>query len=664
MKVKFNLPVSRHNSKLNFDFNTTFDFGSIQSSFCQFTLPSAKYNINLNQLVRTAPLAVPTFGRMAVHNVFAYVPMSLIYPAFDAFLSQTIVNGYRQSYIPSSLPVISNRQLVCMLLSNKKFSRCHSLRTDANNELTVIDTYRYFNDGIFQKLDNLQPSSLPTGTDPFSLVWDYKICDIDGQTNVLSLYKLTNLGRQFYSLFRSLGYSMDYADTSYLSVLPILAYCKACYDLLYPHRDTPWHSLSIYNFINRFYNGDFLTQEYNGHSYDLFIDPHAVPVNSSDYFLFLTAVEPFLIAPVGSDITQVATASPILQTSQSPNFPGIDFSVKGGSGASSDINGDNGIPGVEVPNSMASADSLRFVDKLWSFVQRSSVVGQDVLDWFKVHFGAKPSEDMFCQSFLIKDVVNLLNVNTVVSSADTSAQNGEVLGGLAGQSYSADSSKVSFQAPNFGFLLCLSYVVPVCRPANGTQPYLYNVGYYDMPFPDFDGLGYETLNSLSFQGYSDATGPKGQNTGFGFVPRLSSYKIYNNVTSGGFSLPSLRDNYLPYCLDNYVQLVNYNGHFDKDMLKSGIVYEKPVTSETLHWYYPYPDVTYKGSTSPHNFWRIFDNIFYNNSDYSEVFQLAWSPNNFMCQSSFEVNISSYLKPISDSFEIDDLFKNVTSVHKS
>ena len=482
MKVKFNLPISRHNSKLNFDFNTTFDFGSIQSSLCQFALPSAKYSINLNQLVRTAPLAVPTFGRMAVHNVFAYVPMSLIYPAFDAFLSQTLINGTEGQYVPHSLPVVSNRQLVCMLLSNNKYSRCYSLKNDANRQLTVNVGYRYFNDGILRKLERSALDVLPTGTDPFSLVWDYKICDTDDDTPVLSLYKLTNLGRQFYSLFRSLGYSMDYADTSFVSVLPILAYCKAVFDLLYPHRDTPWHAMDLYSLINEFYNGDFQSKEVNDHLFDIFYDSFGYNVHEPGYYGLLTAVEPFLIAPVGSDITQVATASPILPTSKSPNMSGITFNAGGVTGKTNSVDADNLIPRVDVSGG-ASADSLRLVDKLWSFVQRSSVVGQDVLDWFRVHFGAKPSEDMFCQSYLIKDVVNLLNVNTVVSSADTSAQNGEVLGGLAGQSYSADSAKVSFQAPNFGFLLCLSYVVPVCRPANGTQPYLYNVGYYDLPFP-------------------------------------------------------------------------------------------------------------------------------------------------------------------------------------
>ena len=89
MKVKFNLPISRHNSKLNYDFNSTFCFGAIQSSLCKFVVPKANFNINVSQLVRTSPLVVPTFGRMAVHNIFAYVPMSMVFPAFDAFLSQT-----------------------------------------------------------------------------------------------------------------------------------------------------------------------------------------------------------------------------------------------------------------------------------------------------------------------------------------------------------------------------------------------------------------------------------------------------------------------------------------------------------------------------------------------------------------------------------------------
>ena len=44
--------------------------------------------------------------------------------------------------------------------------------------------------------------------------------------------------------------------------------------------------------------------------------------------------------------------------------------------------------------------------------------------------------------------------------------------------------------------------------------------------------------------------------------------------------------------------------------------------------------------------------------------MRWSPNNFMVQSSFDVNVSSYLKPISDSYELDQLGKSITSVEKT
>ena len=117
MKVKFNLPTKRYNSKFSNDFNSTFDFGYIQSSLTKFVVPKSKFSINVSQLVRTAPLVVPTFGRMAVHNLFTYVPMSLIFPAFDAFISQTSVNGALKTYKPNSVPSITNNMLVCMLLT-------------------------------------------------------------------------------------------------------------------------------------------------------------------------------------------------------------------------------------------------------------------------------------------------------------------------------------------------------------------------------------------------------------------------------------------------------------------------------------------------------------------------------------------------------------------
>jgi hypothetical protein len=682
MKVKFNLPISRHNSQLNYDFNSTFCFGAIQSSLCKFVVPKANFNINVSQLVSTSPLVVPTFGRMAVHNIFAYVPMSMVFPAFDAFLSQTKVcpSDGDDSYMPNSLPTITNNALVCMLLASKRYSKFCSFKVQATHPSMDFRVFEYF--GKVVKIAK-EPHHVPD-TDEFTInyddvdnyTYDYVIVTkVDDNLSVQSFYKLTDLGRKVYNLLRSLGYSLDYLDRSPVSALPIISYCKAVYDILYPKRDTPWHVMKMYTYINSHYNGEFHIYTFNNHSYDLFYSLPSLEkttFEADDFERLFSAIEPFLYAPIGRNLSNIATAQPILPTSKTPNLSGVRFPISSGSlGTSSGVYDNDLIPKTSTVNGV-SADSLRFADRLWSFVQRSSVVGQDVKNWFKTHFGTVPSEDMFSQSFVIRDVVNQLNVNTVVSTAETKTENsGDVLGALAGQSYAASNDKVKFESPNFGYLLCLTYVVPVCRISSGTQPELYNIGYFDMPFPDFDGLGYESLNTSSFQ-ESDGIlyGSEDIVQGFGFVPRMTSFKTINNVRSGGFALPSLRDSYLPYCLDNtvYIRPSSKNTSYKINNVDD-IGSLLPLNSQTLSWYYPYGrdlrgsfDISFDHLVySP---WRIFDSIFYNVSDASPAFGLEWQVDNFMLQSSFNIDVSSYLKPISDSFEINQLGKNIVSTEKS
>lgn len=89
------------------------------------------------------------------------------------------------------------------------------------------------------------------------------------------------------------------------------------------------------------------------------------------------------------------------------------------------------------PDSFSQVDvaSLSLADRLWHFVSRSSVVGQSVKDWFKVHFGTSPSEDMFETSVCFAQKPNLISINSVVSTADTVKTGGSQLGDLAGQGF-------------------------------------------------------------------------------------------------------------------------------------------------------------------------------------------------------------------------------------
>ena len=292
-----------------------------------------------------------------------------------------------------------------------------------------------------------------------------------------------------------------------------------------------------------------------------------------------------------------------------------------------------------------SADSLSLADRLWHFLSRSSVVGQSVKDWFRVHFGVNPSEDMFDTCTLFASKPNMININSVIATADSS--NGTTssrLGDLAGQAFASSQDSVSFDCNSFGFVFCISSIIPLTRVSGGTQPELYNTSYFDFPFPDFDGLGYEVINqsSLGESGYKgDFIGSSASKLvkGFGWLPRLSSYKFLNNFRSGGFALPSVMDSYLSYCEDT-------------------------VLDNRANDLSPAPSPTNLKLNFP---WRYglsnfvsYDRIFYNQYSPDPHFSGGFIDDNFMCQSSFDITLTSYLKPLSDSYSIEALGKSLIS----
>ena len=118
MKVKFNLPSKRYTNNFSFDNNTTLGIGNVQPLFCKSLVAGSKVSIGYSQLTRLSPLVVPTFARLKQRNDFCFVPMAMVMPSYDAFLSNTTIMGSNKSYVPRSLPCITNQALFCSLLSN------------------------------------------------------------------------------------------------------------------------------------------------------------------------------------------------------------------------------------------------------------------------------------------------------------------------------------------------------------------------------------------------------------------------------------------------------------------------------------------------------------------------------------------------------------------
>ena len=169
--------------------------------------------------------------------------------------------------------------------------------------------------------------------------------------------------------------------------------------------------------------------------------------------------------------------------------------------------------------------------------------------------------------------------------------------------------------------------------STGTQPELYLNTYYEQPFADFDGLGYEILNKSSFlESFPDIVKrPSSVSGGFGFVPRLSSYKSLHNIRSGLFATNSTKDSFIPYCVDV----------IPVHEMTSGIV-----------WRFPWSNA--RGFLS-------FNRIFYNTAESMDNVGKVPLDDNFMTQTSFDVSYTSYLKPLSDTYSIENLGKDIISV---
>lgn len=650
MKAHFNKVKNRYVNKFSFDNNTTLGIGNVQPLFCKQLAGGSKVSVNFGQLTRLSPLVVPSFARLKQRNDFVFVPISMVMPSFDAFLSNTSINGIHKSYIPNSLPCITNQALFFSLI--RDYASVSVFNKNGYTKETISRlTIQYFaTSSQFASIPNvfasLADADVPTFEKLPKSYWDFIL---DNHNIAFSEWehssccvKLNQAGRFWYTVLRGLGYTCDPDDTNPVSLLPLWSFAKAYYDIYYPKRSNPWHMSNYYNFINSFYNGNFNSVLVGSLTVDFVKDyTHVLPG------VFATGFD--FYATIDDNLATVATATPINASSKAYDnntFNNANSTEHPWVLNKNDFNGSHvPIIGTSVPDgsfNAISADQLSLVHRLWNFVQKSSVVGQSVKDWFAVHLGQSTNEDMFDQTILIQSIINDVSINPVVSTAQTSdGDKGDNLGALAGQGFAQKNGNISFEARTFGYFMCLSSLVPVSGCSAGTNPELYCNTLYEQQLPDFDGVGYEVLNKTSFAESivesNTRTSYEPVSGGFGYVPRLSSWKTIHSVRSGNFAINSVKDSFLPYCVD--------------------VLPLKPMTASTL-WRYPW---------SASNNFMSFNRIFYNGEPSVDWSYFPYLPlpllidDNFMSQSVFDFTYTSYLKPLSDSYSIESLGNDLISV---
>ena len=717
--MSFNIPsikigtsaTKRYTRSSSFDNNTTLPFGVVQPLMSERLEGSASIKVGMRQLLRLSPLICPSFARVHLQNEVSFVPMADVCPYYEAFLKQQYYSPGSNSatvtsYLPKQLPYTSNSFLLYLILTQYAYYSVWSRKpTDPDTTPTVDTESTYYtllnsNASWDTVIKNQQknflsafvglatsslstPSSIPLlnpsyryysgkydssrSFEPTPLASDYVVrLQVDSAEEYCFCFNLTSAGKRLRQNLIGLGYSLEIGDSVPLSILPILSYYKAYYDLYAPSRVSSWTQTDCYDLI-QYINNNYVV--------DFCISKSLLTTSVIKFNNVIKALAQTWYSQK-DDFVSIHRSTPSLT-------PAEKLKISSFNGSFSTVTSTaNQLPYAQMPTNLDLV-RLQALQKLTRFVNKDSIIGQKMSDWVRVHFGTDISNSLFKQSYHIHSSRLDCQINDVLSTSDTSTvdsdgnRSGEVLGAYAGKGIGYDNNGFKFTAPCPGYLFVLSSVVPESGYYQGTKGDLYCVDLDTVPFPEFDALGFEATSVGMIRSQNDISGlihfnekPSFGSSSFGFVPRYTGLKVHKNIVNGDMSLRSTISSNSPYYLDR-ILTGHYCQYFRKSTDSDGTVHatikfgSESVPTASESWRYP-TRYSWLG-----NFNRIFVNMGVDtpsiyrtdstdiNIDDLNDFLGDGITDNFILQTNFDVSIKDWMKPISESF---DTFEESTDNH--
>lgn len=653
-KISVGVKTKKYTHHIPFDNNTTMQFGVIQPLFHQFLNANDRLSSDVRQLVRLAPLPVPTFGRMHLENNFKFVKMSDIYPAYEAYLAHQFVNTSHSQYIPVQLPFVTP-SFLCLCLLKYSVYTTYKRNSDGNYSLTTLPAdMQTLHDTLFDPQTgktryNLQnfvtpqfnPNVTPDGA-------DYIVYSPD--ENYIYCFRFTNAARRLRSILVGLGYTYDLDVDDTLDATPLFAFYKAYYDTFAPSRESSWIQTACFRLINFIY-------DYNAANVAFLFDdtikpPYTASIRNSAFQFLDDLLNCWYVEPLNYvSAHRLHTGSNWAAEAYNPQqlYTGDFFQ--------SPLNYDSAEHSLPESNDLTSI-ALRQVLKLSRFITKDSVIGQKVSTWLKAHFGANVDNSIFKDATNIATTRVNCSINDVFSTSDTlSESGGETLGAYAGKGLGFDNSGFDFTAPSFGYVICLSCIVPDSNFFQGYDPTLAAVSPDQRPNSDLDAFGYEATPLASIAPLNDVSLSQRainiSNKSFGFVPRYSAFKTRKDIINGDMSRRGSINGYAPYYLDKILtsQLV------DATQVSPGVytIIDRssalPLATESWRYTCRFPWLG--------NFNRIFSSNNYapyslvEDKDTDNYYTEQIIDDLFIVQSVFDMRLVNGLKPMSESYDTFD-----------
>lgn len=434
--------------------------------------------------------------------------------------------------------------------------------------------------------------------------------------------KLSDWGKRNASFLRGLGIKPNFQSTKQVSLLPILAWNKACFDeygltqfinweTTYTHRlidllsSEPAFEFGFSN-LNSFVSDATLRgtikrtmmlmfQEFNQFAWmtedvdyisshtqydgigDGIVFNEANNRDGSGFDRFITKAlnstssnETFRLFEVGRTNNGSLDSERIKEGNEFGQKMKSDF-VKGGTLA----------PSLKVTNEgtadiVITAEQIKAVEKLTRAFNMSTLAGQDIARRLKAFgLGDYFGDNSDCFGYREVD----FNISEITATSDTyqaTTNEGFNLGQSAGKGLTYDKGETwKFDSgEDFGIYIIMYGIAPQSGYCQGMSPTLFANKPLDFYNPMWDGMGKKVDDSsivLVERATNQFNKSLAEYQSFGWHPTYSEWKsVVGNIVNGDFALFSQRDNFAPYHNDKIIS------GFDYEALKWALSGQKTV----------------------------------------------------------------------------------------
>lgn len=534
--------VSQNGFDLSKKSNFTSKCGELLPYWWKFTLPGDKWSIDLKSFTRTVPATAPAYARSRKYYDFYFVPLSLIWNKFNTTITQMNNNVQHSSgvLLEDNAPV-SGYFPHCTLQEIVDYLKYLAGSSSANNyfglsratlAIKLLSYFGILNYTIWEKLLKGEETGI-------------------NLSQTINLFPLFVYQKIYSDFFRNTqwekpnpsSFNVDFMTGKDLTSMNYMQRVKTV-DSTFAKFAASYNlfDLRYCDFQKDIFHGILPQAQYGETTY--------VPLGGDSSLPSTLESDSFSLAYLGKGL-------------QNDSAIATGKSWSTGENSLTKFNVDTRLP--DATSGSLTIDNIRFTGsntlsilalrkaeayQKWKEISQSG--DEDYQTQISKHWDENVSDYLSGRAQYLGGVTQDIMLNEVVNTNIT----GENGADLAGKGTGSSDGHISFDSRDqYGIIICLQHTLPIVDYiTSGLSSEWTTVQASDMPIPEFDSIGMETMNlqSLSAAALNKATVPPF----IGYVPRYIWWKTDFDRSYGDFT-KSLLNWVLPYDDEDVSEQYNF-----------------------------------------------------------------------------------------------------------